>query len=183
MRRAFRRAMRQGPSQDIPPMLRQAHQMMAAGNYAGAADAFEQLGRAAEARGGPRAGNFYLQAGRAHIMAGQKQIGLDNLKRGLEYMHHMGRHGRLYRAGNRVVNELNQNGMTTESQEIADWLKTVLPAGAAGMVAPAAGPAKKPALPTHCPGCGGPVRADEVEWLDEVTAECNWCGGPVRAEG
>jgi len=52
-----------------------------------------------------------------------------------------------------------------------------------GAAASASATTRKPILPTHCPGCGGPVRADEVDWLDDVTAECNWCGSPVRAEG
>jgi endogenous inhibitor of DNA gyrase (YacG/DUF329 family) len=43
-------------------------------------------------------------------------------------------------------------------------------------------PARKPILPTHCPACGGTVRPDEVEWLDEITAECAYCGSPVRED-
>jgi hypothetical protein len=47
-----------------------------------------------------------------------------------------------------------------------------------------AGPsaARLPPLPTQCPGCGAPVRPDEVDWLDDVTAECEYCGSPVRVE-
>ena len=184
MRRGFRRgAMRQAMRQDVPPMLRRANELMANGNYPAAAEAFETLARAAEARKGPKAGQLFLQAGRARILAGQKDVGVGHLKHGLELMARMGMQGQLFMSGNRVVNDLNQAGMTAESQEIAAWLKTVLPAAPAGMGAAASAPAKKPVLPTHCPGCGGPVRADEVDWLDDVTAECNWCGNPVRAEG
>jgi hypothetical protein len=43
-------------------------------------------------------------------------------------------------------------------------------------------PLKRPLLPTHCPACGAAVRPDEVEWLDDVTAECAYCGSPVREE-
>jgi hypothetical protein len=25
-------------------------------------------------------------------------------------------------------------------------------------------------------------RPDEIEWLDEVTAECDYCGSPLRGE-
>jgi hypothetical protein len=161
-------------------MLRRAHELMAAGNFAGAAEAFEGLARAGEARQHPKAGQMYLQAGRARLLAGQKPVGFQHLKHGLELMHRMGLDGQVFFAGNRVVTQLNQNGMTAESQEIAAWLKANLPAMPAAM---GAAPAKKPILPTHCPGCGGPVRADEVDWVDDVTAECNWCGSPVRAEG
>jgi hypothetical protein len=171
----IRRAMRP----EIPPMLQRAHGLMASGDYPAAAEAFEQLARAGEARQHPKTAQMYLQAGRARILAGQKEAGFAHLKRGLGLM--AGHPVQLFRAGNRVVNELNERGMTAEAQEIAGWLKTSLPAGSATMgAAPAL--AKKPILPTHCPGCGGPVRADEVDWLDDVTAECNWCGSPVRAE-
>jgi hypothetical protein len=175
---------------------------MSNGNYPAAAEAFEQLARGGEARQHPKAGQLYLQAGRARILAGQKETGFAHLKHGLEMMARLGLHGQLFQSGNRVVNELNERGMAAESQEIAAWLKTVLPpalqspapagSGVEG-AAPAVGvgstnvaasaPTKKPVLPTKCPGCGGPVRADEVDWIDEVTAECNWCGSPVRAEG
>lgn len=179
-RRPIRRAMRQAVRPDVPPMLRRAHELMAAGNYAAAAEAFEKLAHAGENRQHPKTGQMYLQAGRARILAGQKPIGVQHLKMGLGTMHRMGLQGQLFHAGNRVVAELNQNGMAVEAQEISQWLQKNAPAGMANASAPA--PAKKPVLPTHCPGCGGPLRADDVDWIDDVTAECNWCGSPVRGE-
>ena len=184
-RRGFRRAaMRQAmrPAPAVPPLLQKAHQLMAAGNYVAAAEAFEELARKGEAMKHAKTGQMYLQAGRARLLAGQNDIGVEHLKRGLGYMARMNQHGQLFHAGNRAVAELNERGLTVEAQELTTWLKTVLPA-APGAMGAAVAPAKKPVLPTHCPGCGGPIRADDVEWLDEVTAECNWCGAPVRAEG
>lgn len=188
-RRGFRRAMiRRAMRPDVPPMLRRAHELMNAKNYPAAAEAFEQLARGGEARGHPKTGQMYLQAGRARILAGQKETGFAHLKRGLGLM--AAYPAQLFHAGNRVVNELNEHGMSAEAQEIAQWLKASLPPAlnAVEGVQPEAGrgavaaSARRPILPTHCPGCGGPVRADEVDWVDEVTAECNWCGSPVRAE-
>lgn len=191
-RRGFRRGMmRQAmrPAPAVPPMLQRAHQLMGAGNYPAAAEAFETLARGAEARQHPKAPQLYLQAGRARILAGQKDVGLAHLKHGLEMMARLGLQGQLFQSGNRIVSELNEHGMAKESQEIAAWLKTVLPPALSGVegaapagIAAASAPTKKTILPTHCPGCGGPVRADDVDWIDEVTAECNWCGSPVRAE-
>jgi len=182
-RRPFRRAMRQAARPDVPPMLRRAHELMAAGNYAAAAEAFEKLAHAGENRQHPKTGQMYLLAGRARILAGQNQAGVQHLKMGLGTMHHMGLYGQLFNAGNRVVAELTERGMTAEAQEISQWLQKNLPASPAGTAAsPAPVAARKPVLPTHCPGCGGPVRADDVDWIDDVTAECNWCGSPVRGE-
>jgi hypothetical protein len=170
----MRRAMRQ----DVPPMLQRAHELMATGNYPAAAEAFEQLARAGEARQHPRTGQMYLQAGRARILAGQKEAGFAHLKRGLSLM--VAYPIQLQRAGERIVSELNQRGMSAEAQEIAQWLKTSAPA----MPVMASSPqTKRPVLPTTCPACGGVVHAQDVEWLDENTAECEWCGSPIRAEG
>lgn len=170
--------MRRAARPDVPPLLRRAHELMAAGNYAAAAEAFENLARAGEARQHPKTGQMYLQAGRARILAGQRPVGFQHLKTGLGALQRMGLHGQLFHAAQRVTAELNQHGMTEEAQEISRWLQTNAPAGMKS--APA--PAKRPTLPTHCPGCGGPLRADDVEWLDEITAECAWCGSPLRDE-
>jgi hypothetical protein len=188
-RRGFRRgALRRAMQPDVPPVLQRAHELMTSGNYPAAAEAFEQLARAGEARQHPKTAQMYLQAGRARILAGQKETGFAHLKRGLSLMaeHPV----QLQRAGGRVINELNEQGMSTEAQEIVQWLKTSLPPApnAIGVRpetrsgAPVAS-ARKPILPTNCPSCGGIVRADDIDWLDDVTAECNWCGSAVRAEG
>jgi hypothetical protein len=158
-------------------MLQRAHELMASGNYPAAAEAFEQLARGAEARQHPKTGQLYLQAGRARILAGQKEAGFAHLKRGLGLL--AGQPVQLHHAGNRVVSELKEQGMTAEAQEISQWLATSLPVQNEARME---SPAKKPILPTKCPGCGGPIRTEDVDWIDEVTAECNWCGSPVRAE-
>ena len=186
-RRGFRRGLiRRAARPDVPPMLQRAHELMAAGNYPAAAEAFEQLARAGETRGHPKTAQMYLQAGRARILAGQKNVGFAHLKRGLGLM--AAHPVQLQRAGERVVNELKDHGMSAEAQEIAEWLKTSLPVqkearGSATISATSSPQKKKPILPTTCPSCGGIIRADDIDWLDEVTAECDWCGSPIRANG
>jgi hypothetical protein len=151
---------------------------MSTGSYGEAASAFEQLARAAEARGGPRAPFFYIQAGRARVMAGQVAGGLEYIERGLGLFAARGQSGRVFNVGNRVAGELNLRGLGRESQQITAYVKTLLPNFDASQEAQKQS-ARQP-LPTHCPGCGAPVRPDEVEWLDNVTAECAYCGSPVR---
>jgi hypothetical protein len=169
--------MRRGFTPDIPPILQRANVLLNKGEYAQAAQAFEELARAAELRGGPRAPLFFLQAGHARLLAGQKPAGFESLKHGLLLLAQRRVHIRLYLLGPRVAAELDQHGMGKEAAEIREWLKGALPAG---FSAPAPEAGKKPLLPTHCPACGAPVRPDEVEWLDEATAECAFCGSPVR---
>ena len=178
MRRGFRRPLRRLFAPDVPPLLRSANQALSAGNYTEAASAYEQLARAAEARGGPRAPFFYVQAGRCKLMAGKSADCVQDIERGLGLFAMRGRHHKAARVGQRIVSELNARGFQKEAQQIADYLNEVAPGGVESE--PAA--ARRPALPTHCPGCGAPLRPDEVEWQDDVTAICEYCGSPVHGE-
>ncbi len=178
MRRGFGRPFRRAFATNIPPLLQRANQLMATGSYMEAASAFEQLARAAEARKGPRTPFFYIQAGRARVMGGQAAGGVEYLQRGLGIFATRGQNGKVFNVGNRIVGELNQRGLNKEAQQISTYIKTLIPDFDANLGTPS--PSKKPPIPTHCPGCGAPLRPDEVEWLDDVTAECAFCGSPVR---
>lgn len=161
MRRMFRRRIRRALAPEVPPILQEANFMFDKGEYGRAAELFEQIAGAAEARGGRRASVFRLQAGRARVLAGQTQIGMDHLKQGLSLFAARGRMGRVFNAGNRIISELNQRGLTKEAEEIGTYMKSILPAMPA-MVEQTA-PDSKPVLPTHCPSCGAAVRPDEVD--------------------
>ncbi len=178
MRRGFGGRFRGGIPQNIPPLLQKANRLMAAGDYNGAAAAFEELAGRAEARGGPRAPFFFLQAGRARLMAGQKEAGVEHIRNGLKVLAQRMQFQRLFNTGNYVIAEFNGRGMVKEATDLSAWLKETLPAGFA---LPKSG-GIKPILPTHCPGCGAPVHPDEVEWVDQITAECAYCGSPIRSE-
>jgi hypothetical protein len=175
MRRMFRRQIRKTLAQDVPPILQEANFTFDKGEYGRAGELFEQIAEKAAARGGPRAPLFYLQAGRARILAGQAALGMPSLQRGLELLAQRGQFPRLQQAGRRVVSELSERGLKKEATEIEAWLKTVLPSDFSLTPSP-----KRSLLPPHCPACGAAVRPDEVEWLDEITAECAYCGSPVR---
>jgi hypothetical protein len=157
--------------------------MLAAGNYAEAASAFEQLARAAEARAGPRAPFFYMQAGRSQVLAGRTANGVEQLMRGLGLFAMRGQQFKAVNTGTRIVKELEARGLGREADQVAHYLADLVP-GFDGDAAPASRPASphRPLLPTHCPGCGAPLRPDEVEWLDDVTAACEYCGSPVHEQ-
>jgi len=177
MRRIFRRHTRRGKTlaQDVPPILQEANFAFDKGEYGRAGELFEKIADTAAARGGPRAPLFYLQAGRARIFAGQTTLGVPSLRRGLELLAQREQFPRLQKAGTRVISELNERGLQKEASEMEMWLRNVLPS------APSSDSlVKRPALPMHCPSCGAGVRPDEVEWLDDVTAECAYCGSPIR---
>lgn len=178
-RRRLSRVIRRMGRQNVLAMLQRANQLLIGGSYAEATQAFEQLAHGAEDRFSERAPFLYLQAGRAAILDDQTPAGIANLRRGLTLLASQGRLPRMQMMGHRIMDELDERGLKDEAAEIAGLLSDNLPRHSQ----PAqTAPAKKPALPTHCPSCGGSLRPDEVEWLDEGTAECAYCGGPVRAE-
>jgi hypothetical protein len=175
MRRTFRRHIRKTLAQEVPPILQEAIFAFDKGEYGRAGELFEKMAETAAARGGPRAPLFYLQAGRARILAGQTSLGMPSLKRGLELLAERSQLHRLHQAGRRVISGLQERGLQREASDIEAWLQDALP------TSPSTDPpAKRPVLPTHCPSCGAAVRGDEVEWLDDVTAECAYCGSPIR---
>jgi hypothetical protein len=179
-RRPIRRMLRseRGRVRRAPRELILANQLMESGDYQGAAEQFEALARLAASRNGRHTPQFYLQAGRARILAGQNEAGMTNLKQGMSLLAGRLAWRRFYNAGNRIVSELNQLGLKNEANEILDSLNAKLPGNFSAPVS--ANATRKPVLPAHCPSCGGAIRPDEVEWLDEVTAECAYCGSPLR---
>ena len=175
MRRMFRRERRKGFAPDIPPILQEANMAFEKGEYGRAAERYDKLARVADARGGPRAPLLLLQAGRARVYAGQAMLGLPSIKRGLELLAERGQLPRVYQAGMRTITELKERGLEDEATNIEIYLGTILP-----KTFSAEPEEKRPALPPHCPSCGAPLRPDEVEWSDDVTAECGYCGSPAR---
>ena len=174
----FRRQARKGFAQQVPPILQEANLAFDKGEFGRAAQLFEQIAQTADARGGPRAPLFHMQAGRARVLAGQTALGIPSLKRGLSLLAERKQYQRLLNARRRIVSELKQRGLVDEAADVEAWLKTISPPNSEFETQ--LPPTRKPILPTHCPQCGAALRPDEVEWLDEVTAECGYCGSPVR---
>lgn len=178
MRRMFRRQIRRTLAQEVPPILQEANFAFDKGEYGRAGELFEKIADTTSARGGRRAPLFYLQAGRARLFAGQTALGMPSIKRGLELLSEERSFLRLRRIRRRLIDELRERSLNKEAAEIESWTMSSEAAGSE-KEAPET-PAKRPVLPTHCPSCGAAVRPDEIEWLDEVTAECAYCGSPIR---
>jgi hypothetical protein len=161
-----------------PPALQHANQMMMNGDYAGAADAFNQLAQGAETHFPRRAPALHMEAGRAAILGGDVKTGVASLRVGLTLLASQGRHHRMRMFGQSVIEDLKARGLNAEAQEVANFLGASLP----NQLPAESAPVKRPVLPAHCPSCGGTVKPDEIEWIDAVTAECDYCGSPVRGE-
>lgn len=178
-RRRAQRALRRMGNPDVPPILQRANQMMANEDYAEAAIAYHELAQGAEDRFPQRAPFLYIEAGRAAILSGQTKIGVAHMRHGLTLFASQGRVHRMRRIGERLIGELNAHNLHAEAEEISALIHGDLP-----KEIPDEQPlnVKRPILPTHCPSCGAAVRSDDIEWMDDVTAECDYCGSPVRAE-
>lgn len=177
MRRAFRRERRKGFTANIPPILQEANMAFEKGEYGRAAERYEKIAQVADARGGPRAAILHLQAGRARAFAGQAPLALPSIRRGLELLAERGQLLRMYQIGKRIIAQLNERGFEDEATNIEIHMGTLLPNSFSGEQA-----TKYPTIPTHCPSCGAPLSPNEVEWMDNATAECGYCGSPVREE-
>lgn len=181
-RRPLRGGFRRVGRPEVHPLLKRANHLLMTSQFAEASEAFEQLAEGALARQAPRAPLFFLQAGRARILNGQSKIGVAHLQHGLQLFADSSDLHRVHHAGNRAIAELNEHGLSNEAKQIQDFINTLLPKSFNASPEESILESKKPILPTHCPSCGAALKPDEVEWLDDLTAECEYCGSPVRGE-
>jgi hypothetical protein len=80
--------------------------------------------------------------------------------------------------------ELRERGHEAEAQLLHDKLDARL--SEAGVVpgelraGAAAPPTPRRELPAQCDACLGPVRSDDVEWIDDTSAACAYCGSVIK---
>jgi hypothetical protein len=179
-----------GPPRPLAPgprqTLRQANRLMAEGQFAPAAEKFEMLAGAARAGNLPFAPRLFFQAARANWHAGQIPHGMELLRTGLGILAASGALGAVFRISAAAIGELEGMGRPQEARDIKNYLSEIpgWNESVAALKAEAAAPAAEgqPTLPTHCGQCGAVVRPDEIEWIDNQTAECAYCGSPIRPE-
>ena len=180
--RPLRRLMRAGGLLAPRPrqLLNQAHGLMAAGNYTEAAQLFAQLSDGAAERGiMDRAGNLSLQAARAFIESGNTANAMSRIRQGLRWLLQAGRESRAARVFQQAVSALRARNLNDEADALLKEFPNLASAPADAEVEPA----PRGHLPPKCPNCGGPIRVDDADWIDDATAECPWCGSPVRTDG
>jgi hypothetical protein len=102
---------------------------------------------------------------------------MPSLQRAFELLGQQRRPLQLHRNARRVISELQERGLETEAAEVERWLNHAAPSEPS-----ITSPERRPILPTQCSSCGATVRPDEIEWLDDFSAECAYCGSPLRAE-
>ena len=185
-RRRFRRAFLGGPPAPLEnrprQALRRAHQFKESGEYLAAAEIFERLAQGAQARGLlRRAPHLYLQAAHCHLLAGQTAAAQPLLWQGLRLLAQNDGAEAVQRTTGLVASQLDDLGQPQIAAEVRGWLAQTLGETPPSTPPAAASPAHPP-LPAKCPFCGASLRPDQVDWLDESTAECPYCGSAVPRE-
>jgi len=163
------------------PRLIEAHRLFAAGQPAEAARLFAQLADKAEADDNlQRAAQMHLEAARSLLMVNDGQAAVAHVRAALPLFLQVGRIGQAEAVYQRTVHELRARGMKAEADALEHDRRSEFSQAAP---TPAPGFTPSPArdrLPAKCPQCGGPVRGDEVEWIDDHSAGCLYCGSVVQ---
>lgn len=166
-------------------MLQHANALMAAGQPGEAAGLYDQLAQMAEARAMPkRAAQLNVQAARAWLAAGDPDAAAARARRGLGAFIALGYGARVAQLLPEVVARLREHGYTQVAAELERDMQAQL--SRAGIDAAAVrqmdmSAPRHASLPGQCPDCGGPLRSNEIEWIDATSAECPYCGTIVKA--
>ena len=158
-------------------MLRRANRLMESGQYAQAYPLFKRLAEGAVRHGMPvRAANLYLRSAHARLEMGGAQDAVAMARQAMHLLMGVGQTEKV-RMVQVLVDALEEKGYHDEAVNLRAELNALAGGEVVTQVARGRG-----TLPTSCPSCGGPLRADDVTWIDDHSAECPYCGSAVRAE-
>jgi hypothetical protein len=162
------------------PAIDHALQLLQKGQSGEAAKEFSQIAQELEASNHPRrAANLHAQAAHAFIDAKEAASAQAQSSAALRLFldHHMRlRAGQFYA---NITRKLRSQGMAA----VAETLQNEFGSGIGSIPEPQTTPPKPPAghLPVACTQCGGPIRPDEADWIDDHTIQCLYCGALIQA--
>jgi len=163
----------------VGPRVRQALRLLADGRYAEAGTLFGQLADRARDNGHHlRAAHLALQAGCAFLEAGDGEKAMLRSRQAVRQFIVGGRPGRAVRVLQQTITALRARGLDAQAAALEqDAQARLAEIGLSLSSVPTEPPSPSQRhLPPACPQCGGPLRADEVEWIDSSSAECPYCG-------
>lgn len=162
--------------QAFTPIQRAVH-LLSAGQPRQAAVIFAGLAGQMEALQPRRAANLHAQAAHAFAEAQDAPAALEQARAALNRFRQLQMGSRFTQFSANITRKLQNLGMTdaaaTLQAEFDSQVEVSLPHPAAKQLG---------RLPTSCAQCGGPLRPDEADWLDEQTIECAYCGALIRTE-
>jgi hypothetical protein len=179
-KRPFRRGMIQAANPVVVRAVARANQLLDNGKPADAAEIFSQLAQGGDSRGRPRLGaNMHAHAAKAYAQAKNESAALTHSRQALNAFTQLGMAPRAGQFFTNAIGMLRQNGLGEAADSLQKEYGDKLKAASAAGIAPVG---RRGRLPAQCPHCAGPARSDEVDWIDEYSAECNYCGGVMRTE-
>jgi hypothetical protein len=151
---------------------------MEMGQYEQAYPILKRLAEGAAKHGMPvRAATLYLRAARARLQVGSAKDAVALAHRAIQLLASAGQEERVRALLARMIQELETRGHHDQAVTLRAQVATLL-----GDSKPAIPSSRRGALPTKCPACNGPVRADEVTWIDDRSAQCIYCGSSIQSE-
>jgi len=178
-RRRGGRGMQLGPVQI--QILSQANRLVAAGHPGEAAQLFADLAQQMEVSNHPRrAANLHAQAAHAYADNQDETGALGHARRALTLFLQYQMVERTPRFYANIERKLRARNMV----KAADALQAEFGQKVGTLPQPPPQPQApgQQRLPSNCPQCGAPVRGDEIEWINQYSAECIYCGSVVQTE-
>jgi len=163
--------------------LRRARRRIERADPAEAAATFEEKAQVAEEQGMlDKAGDLHLQAARCYLQLDDIDRADDHGLKALQLFIQARRPGKVRRLVPRMMAVLHRKGYPDEAEKLRQEVEALLGTPPGERAAPWGGQTvQRGSLPAKCPSCGGPIRSDEVNWIDSHSAECAYCGGVVKA--
>ena len=181
----FRRFSRQGPLAALTPAqmnaLRQVNQQAANGKAIEAAGMVTQLAQQMENTNHPRrAANFHAQAAHLYADGNEPLQSLAHAQAALRLFIQYQMVNRTPRFYTNITQKMHNRNMLAAAGQLEKEFGGLVEA----MPAPVqpAGQANRGRLPSSCPQCGAPARSDEVDWIDNTSAECGFCGAVIQTQ-
>lgn len=177
----FRRFRRTRTATELPAAelaLIKVRRFLRVGKFSQAGLILADLAREAEHLERPRvAAELHSRAAHCLVDARAEQAALREAQAALRVLNNLGLDERRAHFLRQMIVRLEQRGLTAA---VGALRVEFARAGdsAAEMVQPPPGLR----LPPACPQCGGPLRRDEIEWVDRTSAECNYCGSIVQGK-
>jgi hypothetical protein len=162
------------------PEINQALQLLSEGRSDQAAEIFSRIAQELEASNQPRrAANLHAQAALAFADAKDAASAQSQSRAAMKLFlgHHM--HLRAEQFYGNITHKLRSQGMAAA----VEAMESEFGSGFGTAPEPQFTPPKPPVgrLPVTCTQCGGPIRPDEADWLDEHTIQCVYCGALIQS--
>ena len=172
----------------LPPAersLQRAQRLIRVGRFGQAAALLAGLANQLETAGRPKAAaELHARAAHCYVESGMVSAALAEASSALSSFKEAGLTGRFTRFEANISRKMQAHGM----QAGADALRAQYGLGREAQIevqpdSQVASPGRRLILAAACPRCGAPLRSDEVEWIDERSAECAYCGAVIEAQG